>query len=103
MSSVQWLGSTAMLGMSVHSRTVANLLERPVIVLNLVDAGLVAALDRIALLTGRPDVPVAKRARGYTYCPDKFAAAGLTPVPSSPDPEDLTRRSRRQWSSAWFI
>ena len=84
MSSAWWLGNTAMLGMSAHSRTVANLTERPEVVLNLVDPGLVAAVDRIALLTGRPDVPEAKQARGYTYCPDKFEAAGLTPVPSGP-------------------
>ena len=40
---------------------------------------MVDAIDRIALLTGRPDVPEYKQARGYTWEPDKFAAAGLSP------------------------
>lgn len=82
MSSAWWLGDCAMLGMSVNSQTVRNLSERPDLVLNLVDAAMVSAIDRIALLTGRADVPPYKRARGYTYEPDKFAAAGLTPAPS---------------------
>jgi flavin reductase (DIM6/NTAB) family NADH-FMN oxidoreductase RutF len=79
MSSAWWVGKTAMLGLSVHSQTVRNLEQRPACVLNLVDAGMVDAIDRIALLTGRPDVPEYKQARGYAYAPDKFAAAGLTP------------------------
>jgi flavin reductase (DIM6/NTAB) family NADH-FMN oxidoreductase RutF len=82
MSSAWWVGNTAMLGMSVHSQTVRNLQERPHCVLNLVDATMVDAVDRLALLTGRPDVPEYKRARGYRFEPDKFAAAGLTAAPS---------------------
>ena len=78
MSSVWWVGQTAMLGLSVHSQTVRNLEQRPACVLNLVDGGMVDAIDRIALLTGRPDVPDYKQARGYTWEPDKFAAAGLS-------------------------
>jgi flavin reductase (DIM6/NTAB) family NADH-FMN oxidoreductase RutF len=81
MSSAWWVGNTAMLGMSVNSQTVRNLEERPYCVLNLVDATMVDAVDRLALLTGRPDVPEYKSARGYTYEPDKFAAAGLTAAP----------------------
>jgi flavin reductase (DIM6/NTAB) family NADH-FMN oxidoreductase RutF len=80
MSSAWWVGHSAMLGLSVNSQTVRNLQERPQIVLNLVDVSMVDAVDRLALLTGRPDVPEYKRARGYTYEADKFAAAGLTPV-----------------------
>jgi flavin reductase (DIM6/NTAB) family NADH-FMN oxidoreductase RutF len=52
-----------------------------------VDASMVDAVDRLALLTARPDVPEYKRARGYTHQPDKFGAAGLTPArlgPGSP-------------------
>ena len=82
MSSAWWLGNTAMLGLSAHSQTVANLAERPALVLNLVDPMLTGAVDRLALLTGRPDVPAYKQARGYTFAADKFGAAGLTPVPS---------------------
>ena len=85
MSSAWWLGATAMLGMSRFSRTVQNLKRRPQVVLNLADSALVDAVDRIALLTGRPDVPEYKRRRGYTWCADKFAAGGMTPeaVPGS--------------------
>lgn len=78
MSSAWWLDRTAMLGMSVSSQTVRNLQERPECVLNLVDPAMVAALDRIALLTGAREMSAAKAARGYRYEPDKFAAAGLT-------------------------
>ena len=78
MSSAWWVGNTAMLGMSVNSQTVRNLQERPLCVLNLVDATMIDAVDRLALLTGRSDVPEYKQARGYTYEPDKFGAAGLT-------------------------
>jgi flavin reductase (DIM6/NTAB) family NADH-FMN oxidoreductase RutF len=81
MSSAWWVGSTAVLGMSANSRTVHNLVERPRVVLNLVDPGMVEAVDRLALLTGRADVPEYKQCRGYRYEPDKFAAAGLSPVP----------------------
>ncbi|MFG1815046.1 flavin reductase family protein [Kribbella sp. NPDC049174] len=78
MSSAWWLGYTAMLGMSASSQTVKNLTERPEAVLNLVDPDMVAALDRIALLTGSTEMSDAKRTRGYRYEPDKFGAAGLT-------------------------
>ncbi|HVQ94206.1 MAG TPA: flavin reductase family protein [Mycobacteriales bacterium] len=80
MSSAWWVGQTAMLGLSVNSQTVRNLQQRPRLVLNLVDASMVDAVDRLALLTGRPDVPDYKRARGYTHEPDKYRAAGLTPT-----------------------
>lgn len=80
MSSAWWVGRTGVLGMSANSQTVRNLTERPACVLNLVDATMVDAVDRLALLTGRPDVPEYKVARGYTHGPDKFVAAGLTPA-----------------------
>ena len=79
-SSVWWMGQTAVLGMSVNSQTVRNLQVRAECVVNLVDSGMVDAVDRLALLTGRPDVPEYKQARGYSYARDKFAAAGLSPV-----------------------
>jgi flavin reductase (DIM6/NTAB) family NADH-FMN oxidoreductase RutF len=85
MSSVWWVGQTAMLGLSANSQTVRNLEQRPQVVLNLVDASMVDAIDRLALLTGRPDVPEYKRDRGYTYEPDKYRAAGLTAAPFDAD------------------
>jgi flavin reductase (DIM6/NTAB) family NADH-FMN oxidoreductase RutF len=84
MSSAWWLGRTAMLGLAATSQTVRNLERRPDCVLSLADAALVDAVDRLALLTGRPDVPAYKVARGYRYEPDKYAAAGLTPSPGAP-------------------
>lgn len=85
MSSAWWVGNTAMLGLSANSHTVRNLEQRPLCVLNMVDATMVDAVDRLALLTGRPDVPDYKRARGYSYEPDKFSAAGLTQAPFGAD------------------
>ncbi|GAA0595129.1 flavin reductase family protein [Kribbella sandramycini] len=81
MSSAWWLGYHAMLGMGTSSQTVQNLTDRPELVLNLVDPAMVAALDRIALLTGSEQMSASKRARGYRYEPDKFTAAGLTRSP----------------------
>ncbi len=75
MSSAWWVGHTAMLGMSANSQTVRNLVERPTCVLNLVDATMVDAVDRLALLTGRREISARKAARGYRYEPDKFTAA----------------------------
>lgn len=75
MSSAWWLGYHAMLGMGTSSQTVQNLTDRPELVLNLVDPAMVAALDRIALLTGSEQMSASKRARGYRYEPDKFTAA----------------------------
>ena len=63
MSSAWWVGKTAMLGLSINSQTVRNLRERPQVVLNLADEAMVDAIDRLALLTGRPDVPDYKLAR----------------------------------------
>jgi flavin reductase (DIM6/NTAB) family NADH-FMN oxidoreductase RutF len=83
MSSAWWLGYTAMLGMATSSQTVKNLVERPELVLNLVAPDMVAALDRIALLTGSEEMSDAKRGRGYRYEPDKFTAGGLTREPTS--------------------
>jgi flavin reductase (DIM6/NTAB) family NADH-FMN oxidoreductase RutF len=50
-------------------------------VLNLVDPSMVAAIDRIALTTGRRDIVEYKRDRGFRYEPDKFAVSGLTAEP----------------------
>jgi flavin reductase (DIM6/NTAB) family NADH-FMN oxidoreductase RutF len=82
MSSAWWLGYTAMLGLGTSAQTVKNLTVRREIVLNLVAPDMVAALDRIALLTGSEQMSAAKRDRGYRYEPDKFAAGGLTREPS---------------------
>ncbi|SDT28910.1 flavin reductase family protein [Actinoplanes derwentensis] len=78
MSSAWWIGQTAMAGMGDRSRTGANLLRERECVLNLAPSSLAGAVDRIAMTTGRPDVPEAKAAQGYRHVADKFALGGLT-------------------------
>jgi len=82
MSSAFWLGHTGVLGIGARSQTAANLRRNLGCVLNLPSAGQVTEVDRLALTTGRPDVPPAKAERGYRYEPDKFAHAGLTALPA---------------------
>ncbi|MFF1542615.1 flavin reductase family protein [Streptomyces sp. NPDC058291] len=82
MSSAWWVGQSCMLGLDRTSRTTENLARTGECVLNVTPAALVGAVDRIALLTGAPVVPEHKQRKGYRYEPDKFAAAGLSPMPS---------------------
>lgn len=78
MSSAWWLGQYGMLGLGNTGQTTANLLRERECVLNLPSSAMVAAVDRIAMTTGRRDVPELKAAQGYRYVADKFALAGLT-------------------------
>ena len=64
------------------SRTTHNLLRTREAVLNLASAELVDHVDRLALLTGTPQLSPHKRETGYRYEPRKFEAAGLAPEPS---------------------
>ena len=89
MSSAWWLSDSCMLGMGGRSQTMRNLLREGECVLNLPDAGLVEAVDRLALTTGRNPVPDYKARKGYRYEPDKFGVAGLSPLPA-----DLVRPPR---------
>ncbi len=82
MSSAWWLGQNAMLGLGASSRTTQNLLRTGEAVLNLASTDLVDHVDRLALLTGSPELSPHKRETGYRYEPRKFEAAGLTPEPS---------------------
>jgi flavin reductase (DIM6/NTAB) family NADH-FMN oxidoreductase RutF len=79
MSSAWWLGDQCMLGMNSGSQTTGNLLRERECTLNLPSADLVAAVDRLALLTGSPVLTPHKLEKGYRYEPDKFGTAGLTP------------------------
>ncbi|OUD81471.1 Flavin reductase like domain protein [Clavibacter michiganensis subsp. michiganensis] len=79
MSSLFWLGSTAVLGMGSRSQTAANLRDTGEVVINLPSADQVDAVDRLALTTGRDPVPADKAAVGYRHVADRFAHAGLTP------------------------
>lgn len=82
MSSAWWLGWSCMLGLDASSKTTENLKRSGECVLNLACVDDVHAVDRLAMLTGRANVPVHKKMLGYTYAADKFKIAGLTPVPS---------------------
>jgi flavin reductase (DIM6/NTAB) family NADH-FMN oxidoreductase RutF len=78
MSSAWWLGQSAVLGLAASSRTTQNLLRTWEAVLNLASADLVGHVDRLALLTGSPELSPHKRETGYRYEPRKFEVAGLT-------------------------
>jgi flavin reductase (DIM6/NTAB) family NADH-FMN oxidoreductase RutF len=78
MSSAWWLGWSCMLGLDASSRTVENLKREGECVLNLPSADMVNAVDRLAMLTGSPSVPMHKIMLGYKHSADKFLAAGLT-------------------------
>jgi flavin reductase (DIM6/NTAB) family NADH-FMN oxidoreductase RutF len=82
MSSAFWLGWRGILGLDGTSRTTENLLRTGECVLNLPSADQADAVDRLALTTGADPVPERKQRRGYHHLADKFARAGLTPVPS---------------------
>ncbi len=82
MSSAWWLGDQCMLGMNTGSQTTRNLVRERECVLNLPSAALAGAVDRLALLTGSPELTPHKIEKGYRYEPDKFGAAGLTSLPS---------------------
>jgi flavin reductase (DIM6/NTAB) family NADH-FMN oxidoreductase RutF len=82
MSSAWWLAWRCVLGFGAQSKTPQNLIRTGECVLNLPSAGMVDAVNRLALTTGSNPVPASKLARGYRYEPKKFAVAGLTPVAS---------------------
>ena len=82
MSSVWWMGKTAVLGMGTRSHTVANLRREGECVLNLPSADLVNEVDRLAATTGSSPVPAYKRAMGFRHVRDKFGEAGLTEMPA---------------------
>lgn len=81
-SCVWWLGWSCVLGLDVSSKTTRNLERERQCVLNLPSAQLVGAVDRLACLTGSNPIPAHKQKMGYRYEPNKFQAAGLTPVAS---------------------
>lgn len=82
MSSAFWLGWRCIIGLNAASKTTLNMIRTGQCVLNLPSVDNVAAVNRLACLTGSDPVPPAKLARGYTYEKHKFEIAGLTPVPS---------------------
>src|SRR5687768_8987476 len=82
MSSVWWLGWSAMLGLGQMGQTSLNLTRTRECVINLPSADLVSHVDRLAMTTGRDPVPEKKLSWGYRHEADKFGLAGLTPIES---------------------
>jgi flavin reductase (DIM6/NTAB) family NADH-FMN oxidoreductase RutF len=82
MSSAFWLGWRCMLGLDASSKTTENLIRTGECVLNLPSVANVAAVNRLARLTGRNPVPAWKVPMGYTHEKNKFEIAGLTRVAS---------------------
>ena len=81
-SSIFWLGWRCVIGISAFSKTTENLLRNREGVLNLPSADQAQHVNALALTTGSYPVPEGKLRKGYRYVPNKFEAAGLTPVPA---------------------
>jgi flavin reductase (DIM6/NTAB) family NADH-FMN oxidoreductase RutF len=82
MSSVWWLGWNCMLGLGAKGHTAQNLIREKEAVLNLPSVMMAEQVNQLAKLTGSNPVPPHKTAMGYRHEKDKFAAAGLTAIPS---------------------
>lgn len=80
-SSFWALGWTLVLGLLRDTKTLANLEERADCVVNIPSPELWTRVEKLAPLTGLDPVPEEKAAK-FRYEPDKFAAAGLTPLES---------------------
>jgi flavin reductase (DIM6/NTAB) family NADH-FMN oxidoreductase RutF len=72
-----------MLGLESVSKSTENLRRTGEMVINLPSVDQVAAVDRLAKLTGTNPVPDSKVPRGFTFEKNKFEVAGLTPVRST--------------------
>lgn len=81
MSSIFWLGQTAVLGMGSRSQTAQNLLVTGECVINLPSTDQVSAVDALPLTTGRSPVPSGKAHVGYRHEADKLLSAGLHGIP----------------------
>ncbi len=82
MSSAWALGDRLVLGLGRASQGCENFQLTGEAVVNLPGPAQCAAVEALAPTTGRYPVPDHKRAMGYRHEADKFALAGLTPVPS---------------------
>lgn len=82
MSSIWWLGRSAMLGFGARSHSPANLRTTRECVINLPSVDQVAAVNRLARTTGSDPVPPHKIAMGYRHERDKFGVAGLSAITS---------------------
>jgi len=79
-SSVFWLSWRCVIGIGTASKTAENILRAKECVINLPSVHQAAAVNKLALTTGRNPVPEYKQQRGYRYEQNKFQTAGLTPA-----------------------
>ncbi len=80
MSSFWALGHAALLGLGGAGQGATNLARTGECVLNLADAALWSAVERLAPLSGRNPPPPHVIAYGGRHERDKFGASGLTPL-----------------------
>ena len=75
-----WLSWRCVIGIGTASKTAENILRTKECVINLPSVHQAGVVNKLALTTGRYPVPEYKQQRGYRYEPDKFQAAGVTPI-----------------------
>lgn len=78
-SSLWALGTTYALGLGTEGHAISNIRRVPELVINLAEAAMVPAIERIAPTTGSDPVPPNKRTL-YRHEPDKWVVGGLSPV-----------------------
>ena len=81
LSSSWTLGNTMVIGIGQGNKGFQNLEEGAEATFSVPDDTLYEQLKRIEKTTGVQEPAGVKKELGYTYCPDKFAAAGLTRLP----------------------
>lgn len=81
-SSYWAIGRLIVVGLGSTGRTLANLRERPELVLNLADETHWEIVEQLGRLTGADPVPAEKPA-GTRFEPDKFGAMGWSALPAS--------------------
>ncbi|WP_272039200.1 flavin reductase family protein [Paenibacillus sp. JJ-100] len=82
LSSSWALGDCLVLGIGTQGRAYENLCHHPECVINLPDESMWGKVETLGRTTGISPVPEIKKRMGYTFCQDKFKAAGLTPQSS---------------------
>lgn len=82
MSSAWWLKKSCLLGLGKRGKTFENLERERECVLNLPSSNMVAAVDRLALTTGKNPIPDYKVQMNFEYVRDKFSRGNLTEMTS---------------------
>lgn len=79
-SSLWGLGKSLMLGLDASSQTANNLLRNKHCVINMMSKNQVDIVDKIAMTTGKKNIPLHKRQMGYSYEKNKLGLANLTTI-----------------------